>query len=48
MVHLSANAFTKKDVLKLEGEIVNDLGFNLIMDNTLKFMQPYVKLIQMS
>lgn len=48
MVHLSANAFCKKDVIKLEGQIVNELGFNLIMDNTLKFMQPFVKLIRMS
>ncbi len=48
MVHLSANAFTKKDILKLEADIVNELNFNLIMDNTLKFMQPFVKIIKMS
>jgi transcription initiation factor TFIIIB Brf1 subunit/transcription initiation factor TFIIB len=48
LVHLSANAFTKKDILKLEADIVNELNFNLIMDNTLKFMQPFVKIIKMS
>lgn len=47
-MHLSANAFTKNDVLKLEADILQALDFNLIMNNTMKFMEPFVRLIEMS
>lgn len=45
LVHLSANAFTKSDVLRLEADILQALDFNLIMNNTLKFMEPFARLI---
>jgi hypothetical protein len=48
LVHLSANAFTKSDVLRLEADILQTLDFNLIMNNTLKFMEPFTRLIEMS
>lgn len=48
LVHLSANAFTKKDLLRLQAEIIKELDFNLIMNNTMKFMEPFVKIINMS
>ena len=48
LVHLSANAFTKSDLLRLEADILLTLDFNLIMNNTFKFMEPFVKLIKMA
>lgn len=45
LVHLSANAFTKNDVLRLEADIIQTLDFNLIMNNTLKFMEPFSRII---
>lgn len=47
-MHLSASAFTKSDILRLEADILLTLEFNLIMDNTMKFMEPFVKLVHMT
>lgn len=47
-MHLSANAFTKADILRVEADILITLEFNIIMDNTVKFMEPFVKLICMA
>lgn len=47
LVHYSARAFTKKDVIKMEADIIEVLGFDLIMGTTYRFFEALGKLSNM-
>jgi hypothetical protein len=44
LVHLSAKAFTKEEILDMEADIIKELDFNLIIDSAYKFFAPLAKL----
>lgn len=47
LVHLSAKAFTKEQILEMEADIIKQLDFDLIVDSTYKFFSPLAKLAKL-
>ena len=44
LVHFSANAFTKGQIIEMEAEIIELLNFDLVMDTSFTFFEPLAKI----
>ena len=47
LVHFSAKAFTKDQIVKMEADIICTLDFNLIMETSFRFFEPLARLCKM-
>lgn len=47
LVHYSANAFTRQEVIKMEADIIETLGFDLIMGTSFRFFEALGRISKM-
>lgn len=47
LVHFSAKAFTKQELIKMEADILETLEFDLIMTTSYRFFEPLAKISNM-
>lgn len=47
LVHFSARAFSREQIVKMEADIIEALDFNLIMETVYRFFEPLARMCKM-